>query len=323
VDPVGPLVTIVIPTFNRPDQLPGAVESALGQTYGNIEVIVHDNGSDVDPRDILSSVSDPRLKIFRNSTNLGVAKNFSLGLAKATGDYVGILGDDDRLEPDFVAKLVRPLEEHPEVIVSFSSHCAMRDGIPDEELTIGLARYFGLTALEPGLHPDAEMLALVIRAIPMVTGSLLRASAAPWSSIPEVFGIGTDIYMMYLVARSKVSCYFVKERLVRINYAGNTLTTKMKSSPEARVSTARGAMHYWTLIHGDTTLNYRSYYRLKMTHAAVMVIYYLTKQKKWREALTELRSSISRGLFMPSALMEHLSYQRKLRDAGVTRKFMP
>ena len=66
-----PLVTIVIPTFNRPDQLPGAVKSVLGQTYGNIEVIIHDNGSDVDARDILSSVSDPRLKVFRNPTTHG------------------------------------------------------------------------------------------------------------------------------------------------------------------------------------------------------------------------------------------------------------
>jgi glycosyltransferase involved in cell wall biosynthesis len=320
---VDPLVTIVIPTFNRPDQLSGAVESALGQTYANMEVIVHDNGSDVDPRESLSSILDSRLKVFRNPTNLGVARNFSLGLAKANGDYVGILGDDDRLEPEFVAKLVGPLEQHPEVIAAFSSHCAMSDGIPDEELTNRLSRFFGLGALESGLHSDAEMLALVIRAIPMVTGSLLRTSAAPWSSIPEVYGIGTDVYMMYLVARSKMSCYFVKERLVRVNYAGNTLTTKMKSSHEARVSAAQGAMHYWTLIHGDTTLNYRSYYRLKMTHAAIMVIYYLMKQKKWLEALTELGRGISSGLFMPNVVMEHLSYQRKLRDAGVHRRFMP
>ena len=318
-----PLVTIVIPTFNRPDQLSGAVESALGQTYANMEVIVHDNGSDVDPRESLSSVLDSRLKVFRNPTNLGVARNFALGLAKATGDYVGILGDDDRLEPEFVAKLVRPLEQNPEVIAAFSSHCAMSDGVPDEELTERVAQYFGLGALEPGLHPDAEMIALVIRAIPIVTGSLLRTSAAPWSSIPEVFGVGTDVYMMYLAARTKMSCYFVKERLVRVNYASNTLTAKMKSSPAERVSAAQGSKHYWTLFHGDTMLKYRGYYRLKMTHAAIIVIYYLMKQKKWLEAMAELRNGVSSGLFMPNALMEHLSYQRKLRDAGVNRRLMP
>jgi glycosyltransferase involved in cell wall biosynthesis len=114
---VDPLVTIVIPTFNRPDQLPGAVDSELGQTYGNIEVIIHDNGSDLEPRDILSPVSDPRLKVFRNPTNLGVAKNFSLGLAKATGGCVGILGDDEamtELGNDISSSLFMPnaLMEH-------------------------------------------------------------------------------------------------------------------------------------------------------------------------------------------------------------------
>ena len=52
-----PLVTILIPTVNRPDQLPGAVESALGQTYKNLEIIVHDNASDADPTQILPDLS--------------------------------------------------------------------------------------------------------------------------------------------------------------------------------------------------------------------------------------------------------------------------
>ena len=67
-----PLVSVVVPTFNRSRYLAGALRSALAQTYANIEVIVSDDASTEDVyRTTVAGFSDPRIKYVRNPVNLG------------------------------------------------------------------------------------------------------------------------------------------------------------------------------------------------------------------------------------------------------------
>jgi glycosyltransferase involved in cell wall biosynthesis len=320
---VSALVSLVIPSYNRPTKLPLAVKSALYQSYENLEVIVHDNGSDVDPRDVLSLFKDSRLKIYRNETNLGVSTNFAMGLARSTGDYVGIVADDDFLAPDFVEKLAAPLDRYPDVAVSFSAFQCMVNGVPDEPLTGEKSRYFGLNSLQAGVHTDVEMLALVVRCISMVTGSLLRRTAAPWSEIPEMVGIGTDVYMMYLLARTKKHCFYTKERLAFVSYDEDTLTTKMTSTPQARINSAGGALRYWKLIHDDEALAYRDYYRIKMVHCTAIILLNLIKVGQWRGAMATLSKGAEIGMFTFGTMFKHLSYLYRLRQGGVIRRMMP
>ncbi|PMB10264.1 glycosyl transferase, partial [Fischerella thermalis CCMEE 5328] len=66
-----PLVSIITPTYNRPDYLKQALKSAISQTYQNIEIIVSDNCSPENPQAIVESFNDPRIRFSRNETNLG------------------------------------------------------------------------------------------------------------------------------------------------------------------------------------------------------------------------------------------------------------
>src|SRR4029079_3420557 len=72
----GPLVSIIIPTFNRTQYLRTAVNSALAQTYGHIEVLIADDASSGDVRgSIADLLADPRVTYHRNPTNLGMGGN--------------------------------------------------------------------------------------------------------------------------------------------------------------------------------------------------------------------------------------------------------
>lgn len=109
-----PKVSIVIPTYNRARFLPKAIQSALGQPFADLEVILVDDGSTDDTRQVVASFTDPRL-MYVYQENQGATAAFNAGLARATGTYVSILGSDDWYEPGGLARLARVLDASAEV----------------------------------------------------------------------------------------------------------------------------------------------------------------------------------------------------------------
>jgi glycosyltransferase involved in cell wall biosynthesis len=99
-----PLITIGIPTYNRANgYMKEAVASALGQTYGNIEVIISDNCSSDNTGEVVKSFNDSRIRYFRHSVNIGANDNFNFCLEQASGAYFLLLHDDDLIDMDFVS----------------------------------------------------------------------------------------------------------------------------------------------------------------------------------------------------------------------------
>jgi glycosyltransferase involved in cell wall biosynthesis len=108
-----PLVSILIPTFNRVDYLGFALDSALAQTYSNIEIIVHDDASTDGTPQLLSQYRDSRLRVIRTEDNHGMLGGWNYIVKQARGKYLKFLGSDDLLEPTCVAELVTAALQHP------------------------------------------------------------------------------------------------------------------------------------------------------------------------------------------------------------------
>jgi glycosyltransferase involved in cell wall biosynthesis len=107
--------SIVIPTFNRAAYLEQAIASALDQCLPALEVIVVDDGSTDNTREIVERfTSDVRL-VYVYQENQGATAAFNRGISESTGDYVGILGSDDWYLPDGLAPLARELDGRPDV----------------------------------------------------------------------------------------------------------------------------------------------------------------------------------------------------------------
>jgi glycosyltransferase involved in cell wall biosynthesis len=131
-----PLVTVGMPIYNRPETLQRSLDSIRAQTYRHLEIIVSDNASP-DPkvgRLISSAVSDDqRIRHFCQQTNIGPASNFAFVLSKARGTYFMWAADDDEWDSSFIEKLLRPLQENPDIGVSF---CNFDVRYPDGELCL-------------------------------------------------------------------------------------------------------------------------------------------------------------------------------------------
>ena len=123
---VGPVVSVLIPTFNRPQCLYQALASVLRQSYTNLQIIVvNDGGEDVS--DTVSSFHDPRLTFINRKENRGKAFSLNEALNRAEGKYVAYLDDDDLYYPHHIETLVNALESQTDRQVAYSdfykSHC--------------------------------------------------------------------------------------------------------------------------------------------------------------------------------------------------------
>ncbi|UCF43634.1 MAG: glycosyltransferase [Planctomycetota bacterium] len=114
-----PLVSVLIPTFNRPRCLSEALASVLRQSYRNLQVIViNDGGKDVS--DIVNSAGDSRLVFINRKRNCGKAFSLNEALARAEGKYVAYLDDDDLYYPHHIETLVNALENQTDCQVAYS-----------------------------------------------------------------------------------------------------------------------------------------------------------------------------------------------------------
>jgi len=124
-----PLVSIIIPGYNQGRYLTESVDSAVGQTYPCIEVIVVDNAS-TDETDAVAARYGDRIRYHKQTRNAGASAARNVGLDLARGDYVKFVDADDSLCPEQVAWQMEALAGRTDA-VSHSTTRLFRDGQPD------------------------------------------------------------------------------------------------------------------------------------------------------------------------------------------------
>ncbi len=110
-----PLVSICIPTFNRPELLGRAVASCLAQTYRNFEIVITDNSDSDASRGIIARLNEPRVRYYKNDENIGGINNLLKVMSLARGAYISLVMDDDLLKPQALELRVNAFERHPTV----------------------------------------------------------------------------------------------------------------------------------------------------------------------------------------------------------------
>jgi glycosyltransferase involved in cell wall biosynthesis len=116
---VGPVVSVLIPTFNRPRYLFEALISVVQQSYKNLQIIVvNDGGRDVS--DVINSFNDRRLIFINRKENCGKVYSLNEALTLAEGKYIAYLDDDDLFYPRHIETLVSALECQTDCQVAYS-----------------------------------------------------------------------------------------------------------------------------------------------------------------------------------------------------------
>lgn len=122
-----PLITVITPTFNRAEFILEAVESVMGQTYGNFEFLIVDDGSQDNTVERLEPyLQDKRIRLFQQE-NQGQSVARNVALAEASGDFICFLDSDNYWPLDKLEKQVRIFEQHPEVDVLYGDNVIINE----------------------------------------------------------------------------------------------------------------------------------------------------------------------------------------------------
>jgi len=113
------LISVIIPVFNGEKTIEATITSVLNQTFTDFELIVIDDGSQDSTSSIVSSIKDPRLKIF-SCENAGVSNSRNRGFSHASGEFISFLDADDLWTPDKLEAQLKALQENPLAAVAYS-----------------------------------------------------------------------------------------------------------------------------------------------------------------------------------------------------------
>lgn len=213
------LVSILIPVYNRENLIEETVQSALNQTYKNIEIIVVDNQSTDNTWEILQKLAsqDERIKIFQNNTNIGPVRNWKRCIDEASGEYGKILWSDDLIGLEFLEKTVPYLENEDvgfvftgtEIFIDGtdkkSSHYFIGEtGIYESEKYINGVLFDGSCPVSPGcaLFRLKDLKKNLLVDIPNKVNSDFAMHA-----------IGNDLLIFLLTAHQYKQFAFVNEKL--------------------------------------------------------------------------------------------------------------
>ncbi len=116
-----PLVSIIIPIFNqRHDFLQTCIESALSQTYPNLEVILSDNHSTNNIQTILNIyLYNPKVRIIKPDNHLKIVPHFIFGASEARGEYLSFLSSDDYLYPNAIENIISVMISEPNIVLGY------------------------------------------------------------------------------------------------------------------------------------------------------------------------------------------------------------
>jgi glycosyltransferase involved in cell wall biosynthesis len=208
-----PMVSVVLPTHNRPVWLAEALTSVLDGEFDDLEVVVSNNGNPEHSRALRAKIADRRVRWLEQDPTLGPMGNFLAGLTAARGRYVAPLHDDDRWSPRFLAALVPPLERHPEAVLAFADHYLVNErGEVELSATELNSERWGRAKLTEGLR--RPFFGAVARQSVALTGCVFRRDALAIERFPADIGPFYDIWVSYLLAKTGGAAYYSSERLL-------------------------------------------------------------------------------------------------------------
>jgi len=205
-----PLLSVVIATYNRANDLDRAIKSVLAEPGEFFEVIVGDDGSpDHTPEVVSRHRGDPRLRDYRNPTNLGMRDNYLKIFREARGDYLFILTDDDYLLPGALAKVAQIAGDHPEVGYMLSDLPTV-----DERTgaVVNLHRTYSRTII---VQPSLAAMAHISRSAWVLSRQVIRRDQVDWVTWEK---FKSNIFFPIIFAGRallQAPCYYLAEPLVR------------------------------------------------------------------------------------------------------------
>ncbi|MDD5427698.1 MAG: glycosyltransferase family 2 protein [Candidatus Omnitrophica bacterium] len=210
-------VSVIIPAYNRAHTLMPAVKSAIDQHYDNMEIIIVDDCSSDNTKDVVAGIADKRIKYLRRAKNGGVAAARNDGIRAASGDYIAFLDSDDAWMPGKIEAQLKAFAENESAgLVFVNAYETAADGAarsfidrPEPSRVV-----YGSKDRAAGIFPGSIMVA------PPTGWMIKKAAIDKTGFFDENMSVWEDCdYLARLAARFDI--YFVNVPLIVIAAGGS------------------------------------------------------------------------------------------------------
>jgi glycosyltransferase involved in cell wall biosynthesis len=204
-----PLISVVIPTYNRAKYLDRCLQSIVSNEHNYFEVVVSDNASPDNTQEIIDKyLTDSRVHYYRNEKNLGARENIYKATKYAQGRYIFWLTDDDYLLPDALSKVVDVIKSNPKIGYIYSPFAVLDDR--NGEIVWRHDNFPQDILLESGL----ETIAQVLPATWVFSRQVLKKDLIDWMAWEKYKE--NSYYMTILAGRIllKASAYYIASDLI-------------------------------------------------------------------------------------------------------------
>ena len=207
-----PLVSICVPTYNRPQFLAASLRSICAQSYDRLEILVSDNASTDGETEAIArgfAARDSRVRYVRHPVNLGLYPNHNYCVEASRGELLCLFHDDDVYGPDIVARYVKFMTEHPAVGLVCSDWAL----IDDAGAVVG-ARRFEVPAVRHG-YEYIEQTLRAGRSSVALSGAMIRRDALADIRFEDKGFAGYEDFVVWFRLAERADVGHVPERLWR------------------------------------------------------------------------------------------------------------
>lgn len=283
-------VTVVVPTYRRPDLLRTCLGSLQKQTYTDFTVLVCDNAADSTTAQVVKELKDPRFTYIPRRENLGILGNVIEGYRAVKSEFVMELDDDDALAPNCIERLVEPLIGRDDIALSFSDLEVIDASGRSVSPMVRRTKIQDSRELREGLYEDFTELAA--RGYVFTVAALLRRDAVDWTTIPEGATTAYDRYLAVQAARRQRGAYYVDERLAYYRIHADA------DSEQEFLAQCDGALFVLRQALQDASAFEQEILEGEITNLRFEIARFYVRERNWSAAAR----SVAVGILSPSGL---------------------
>lgn len=188
-------VSVLIPTYKRPEKLKRAVESVLNQSYQDFKIIISDNASGDETENVVSNLikRDIRIEYYKQSENIGMNPNFNFLISKVNTPFFCLLTDDDYYLPNFLEDSFSIFKNHTQIMFSVMSAPEINEvgDLLNDQLNKWPREGFFEKA-------DPDLMKMIIDGNhPILTACLFRSAIIKYFNFDPEIGVSSDAPLLY------------------------------------------------------------------------------------------------------------------------------
>src|SRR5688572_20076630 len=119
--------SIIIPTYNRAHLITTAIQSVINQTYGDWELLICDDASSDNTKELILSFQDDRIRYFKLDNNQGNAAARNLGVKHSLNEWITFIDSDDKYDPEYLSEFVRMINNNPAFYFFFCGYHVLKN----------------------------------------------------------------------------------------------------------------------------------------------------------------------------------------------------